>query len=129
MDEKFQYRRLPAVPKSIIDINPEKDVRIRILGRMRIRILGRIIDKQDGTIVIDDGTSTAQIITDAGLIDAGQTDAKGVIRSGAVRSCETNDFVCVFARVLPLEDGYELRGEIVQNRNNMDMDLHRKIYG
>jgi len=121
MDEKFQYRRLPAVPKSIIDINPEKDVRIRILGR--------IIDKQDGTIVIDDGTSTAQIITDAGLIDAGQTDAKGVIRSGAVRSCETNDFVCVFARVLPLEDGYELRGEIVQNRNNMDMDLHRKIYG
>ena len=97
----FQYRRLPALPKKINDINPEKDVRIRLLGR--------VIDKADGTIVLDDGSSTTTVVTD------------GI--------CEVNDIVCIFARVLPLEDGYELRGEIVQNVNNLDMELYKKIYG
>lgn len=99
--EEFRFKRLPASPKSIIDINPEKDVRVRILGR--------VIDKQSGAIVVDDGTSTVQIVTDG--------------------ACDVDDLVCVFARVLPLEDGYELRGEIVQSRNGMDMELYRKIYG
>ena len=102
MDEKTaQYRRLPSVLKKISDINPEKDVRIRILGR--------VVDKQDGIIVVDDGSSTAQIVTEG--------------------SCEPDDLVCVFARVLPLEDGYELRGEIVQVKNGLDMGLYKKVYG
>ncbi len=101
MDEKFQYRRLPAVQKKIIDINPEKDVRVRIFGK--------IIDKADGTIIVDDGTSTATIVTDA--------------------SCAVDDTVRVFARVLPLEEGYELRGEIVQIMNGLDMELYKKIHG
>ena len=101
MDEKMQYHKLPAVLKKIAEINPEKDVRIRILGR--------VIDKQDGTIVVDDGSSTAQVVTDS--------------------SCEVDDVVCVFARVLPLEDGYELRGEIVQIKNDLDMGLYKKVYG
>lgn len=109
MDE-VRYRRLPAAPKNIIDINPEKDVRVRILGR--------VIDKQDGTIIVDDGSSTAQIVTDAQPVDA----------KGAVHPCEIDDVVCVFARVLPLEDGYELRGEIVQNKNSLDMGLYKKVY-
>ncbi len=109
--EKQQFKRLPAAPKSIIDINPEKDIRVRILGK--------VIDRQDGVIFVDDGTSTAQIVTDSGL-----TDAKGV-----TRPCNVDDIVCVFARVLPLEDGYELRGEIVQNRNGLDLGLHKKIFG
>ena len=110
MNEK-QYHRLAAAPKKIMDINPEKDVRIRILGR--------VIDKHDGTIVVDDGSSTAQIVT-----DGESTDAKGVIRP-----YEVDDVVCVFARVLPLEDGYELRGEIVQVKNALDMGLYKKVYG
>ncbi len=101
MDEKFQYRRLPATPKKITDINPEKDVRVRIFGR--------IIEKADGTIIVDDGSSTATIVAESA-------------------QCEINDMVRVFARVLPLEDGYELRGEIVQT-TNFDMDLYKKVYG
>jgi hypothetical protein len=101
MDEKFQYRRLPAAEKKIIDINPEKDVRIRIFGK--------VLDKADGTIIVDDGTSSATIVTDA--------------------ACSIDDTVRVFARVLPLEDGYELRGEIVQIMNNLDMELYKKIHG
>jgi len=96
----MDYKRVPAVSKRISDINPEKDIRVRLLGN--------IIDKADGAIVIDDGSSTAQIVTDSG---------------------ETGDLVCVFARVLPLEDGYELRGEIVQQKSGLDMELYKKVYG
>lgn len=96
-----QFKRLPASPRKIIDINPEKDIRVRILGQ--------VIDSNGGTIIVDDGTSTTQIVTEA--------------------SCEVNDIVCVFARVLPLEDGYELRGEIVQSRAGMDMGLYRRVMG
>ncbi len=98
---EFQYKRLPATPKKISQINPEKDVRIRLLGK--------IIDKTDGTIILDDGSATATIVTDG--------------------TCEINDTIRVFARVLPLEEGYELRGEIIQNVNNLDMELYKKIYG
>jgi hypothetical protein len=100
MDSK-QYKRLPAAQKKIIDINPEKDVRVRILGR--------IIDKADGAIVVDDGSSTATIIAET--------------QSGI------NDTVMVISRVLPLEEGYELRGEAVQDMNGLDMELYKKIYG
>ena len=108
--EDFRYRRLAASPRKIIEINPERDVRIRIFGR--------IIDKSDGTIVVDDGSSTAQIVTDIQQIDA----------EGVMHPCEIDDMVVVFCRVLPLEDGYELRGEIIQNRNGLDMGLYKKIY-
>jgi len=96
-----QYKRLAAVPRKALDINPEKDVRVRIFGR--------VIDKQDGSIIVDDGSSPTPIVTDG--------------------QCEINDVVRVFARVLPLEDGYELRGEIVQVLNELDMELYKKIHG
>ena len=98
----FQYRRFPAVPRKIADINPEKDIRVRILGT--------VIDKQAGIVVIDDGSSKAEIIVEEGL-----------------DKINTSDTVRVFCRVLPLETGYELRAEIVQNLNGMDMDLYNKI--
>ena len=96
-----QYKRLAAVPRKALDINPEKDVHVRIFGK--------IIDKADGTIIVDDGSSPTPIVTDA--------------------ACNVNDVVRVFARVLPLEDGYELRGEIVQVLNDLDIELYKKVYG
>ena len=92
----FEYRRHPAVQRRIADIR-EDDVRVRLLGR----VLGR----ENGTIILDDGTSTAEIVSDA--------DATGVVR--------------VFARVLPLENGYELRAELVQDMNRLDTELHRRV--
>ena len=101
----FQFRRMPAVSRKIADINPEKDIRVRLLGR--------VIDKYDGTIVVDDGTAKAEIVVE-------DTNVKfDDIKSG--------DLIRVFARVLPLETSYELRAEIVQDMNGMDMELHKKI--
>ncbi|MFH0832417.1 MAG: replication protein RepA [Candidatus Aenigmatarchaeota archaeon] len=96
----FQYRKLPYVQRKISEINPEKD--------MRIRILGKVIDKSDGLFVIDDGSGKAEIVTDENV--------------------ELGDAIRVLARVLPLEDGFELRAEIVQDMHALDMDLYKKIW-
>ncbi len=103
MPEQFQYKRQPASPRKIVDIDPEKDVRVRIFGH--------VIDKVDGIIVVDDGSSKVEIMTDE--FDAFDID----------------DVVRAFCRVLPLEQGYELRAEIIQKLNNMDTDLYKKVYG
>lgn len=95
-----QYKRLPATQKNIADINPEKDIRVRILGR--------VIDKQDGMIVVDDGTGTSEIIGDS-------------------MTANIDDVVRVFARVIPLEEGFELRTELLQDMNALDLNLFRRI--
>jgi len=99
---EFQYRRLPAVEKKIAEINPERDIRVRILGR--------ILDKADEVIVVDDGSAKAEII-------ASDLDVNANI----------GDIVRVFARVLPLEEGFELRAEIIQDMSKLDLDLYKKI--
>ena len=100
----FQYRRLPAARRKITDISPEKDIRVRILGK--------VIDKSDDVIVVDDGSGKADIIT-------ADLDV----------NINVNDTVQVFTRVLPLEDGYELRAEIIQDMSKVDMDLYKKVEG
>ena len=100
----FQYRRLPALPKKISEINPEKDIRVRILGK--------VIDKTDGVIVVDDGSSKADIVT---------TDLDVNVNIG--------DTIRVFTRVLPLEEGFELRAEIIQDMTKLDIDLYKKVEG
>ena len=102
---EFQYRRAPAMQKKISDIN-EKDIRVRILGR--------IIDKNDSSIVVDDGSGRADIIFDPEMIDI---------------KAEINDMAQVFTRVLPLENGFELRAEIVQNMNGLDYELYKRVFG
>ena len=100
MADQKQFKRAPAVYRTIAGIQPESDIRVRILGR--------IIGKNDGIMVIDDGTGRADIVSEE--FDAG-----------------VNDIVRVFARVLPLESGFELRAELVKKMDNMDLDLYRKI--
>lgn len=102
-EEKQIYKRASAVPRKISGIDPEKDIRVLILGR--------VVEKSDGTLVIDDGSASAEVVTDS------------------PQPVSVNDMVRVFSRVLPLENGCELRAEIVQNMNMLDMDLYRKVYG
>lgn len=102
MAEKFMFRRAPAVPRKISEIEPEKDIRVQVIGR--------VIDMANGTIVVDDGSAKAEIVLET-------------------NTAEINDIVRIFARVLPLEEGYELRGEIIQDMSQLDMDLYKKVYG
>jgi len=97
-----QFNRAPAAYRKIAEIVPEKDIRVRLLGR--------VIGKGDGTVVIDDGTGRADIVAE---------------EFGA----DINDIVRVFARVMPLETGYELRAELVQKMDKLDLELYEKIFG
>ena len=35
--------------------------------------------------------------------------------------------VRVFGRVIPVENGFEMQGEIVQDMSQLDIELHRKV--
>ncbi len=100
MPEQFRYRRAPATPRRISEINPEKDIRVRLLGR--------VIGKDNGAIIIDDGTGKAEVIAES-------------------QDADVNDLVRVFTRVLPLEEGFELRAELIQKMNGLDIDLYRNV--
>jgi hypothetical protein len=100
MPEASQYKRASAARKKITEINPEKDIRVMLLGR--------IVDKSDGLLVLDDGSATAEIVAD--------------------QEARINDLVRAFCRVLPLEEGYELRAEIVQGMKGLDLELYRKVF-
>ncbi len=100
MADTFSFKRAPAVYKNIKDINPEKD--------SRVRILGKVINKKDDIMILDDGTGVAEIaLMDNFDFAIGET-------------------VRVFCRVLPLEEGYELRGEIVQKVGDLNIEYYNK---
>ncbi len=93
-------RRLPATEKSISEINPKKDIRVRITGT--------VIDVSNDSIMIDDGSGKAEIMFE---------NTPSYIREG--------QFVRIITRILPLVDGFECRGEVVQNMDTFDVNLYK----
>ena len=100
-DAALVRRRLPSTEKSIIDIQPESDVRIRIMGT--------VIGTGQNTIVVDDGTGKVEIIFD---------DRPSYINTG--------QRIRVVTRILPLIDGFECRGECVQQLDGFDTAMYKK---
>jgi uncharacterized protein YdeI (BOF family) len=98
--EGFVKRRIPSVERRISDIMAED---------MRVSLIGTVIDKQEESIILDDGT---------GKITVGFDSAVGV---------ETDQIVRVFGRVMPIESGFELQGEIVQDMKGLDRDLAKRM--
>lgn len=95
------YKRAPALEKKINEINPETDIRVTLVGT--------VVGKNNGSFVLDDGSDSSEIVTD---------DEK-----------EVGEQVRVIARVLPLETGFELRAEFVQDANEMDLNLYNLVKG
>lgn len=101
----MMYRRSPALYKKISEINPESDIRVRLLGRA--------VEKTPNGILLDDvlDGSQKEIIIDEEILDN--------INSG--------DFIRIFARVLPLESGFDLKAELIQDMSGLNIDLYKKI--
>ena len=97
-----QFKRASARRCRISEIVPEKD--------MRVRIFGRVIDRMEDMVVVDDGTGRIEVVAEN-------------------PQAETGDMVLIFARILPLESGYEARAEMVQKAEGMDVGLYRKVFG
>jgi hypothetical protein len=98
--ERLVRRRLPAIEKKIIEIQPEVDVRIRLMGT--------VIDTSPNSVVVDDGSGKAEVYF----------EEEPHIREG--------QFIRVITRVLPLIDGFECRGECIQLLDGFNIDLYKK---
>jgi len=94
-----EFKRSPTVVKQISEIKIED---------VRVRLIGTVIDKSDTRIALDDGT---------GKIDV---NFKEPVKT------DLNKLVRVFGRVIPMDSGFELEGEILQDMSKLDVDLHRK---
>ena len=98
-DTNFQ-KRLPAVDRRISGIKPED---------IRIRVTGTVVDKQEDRIAVDDGTGKINIVFDMPF------------------KAEMDQMIRVFGRVIPVEGGFELQGEIIQDMTELDIELYRKV--
>ncbi len=103
MPEDFQ-RRLPSAERDIADIKP---------GDIRVALTGTVIDKsKDGdAIVLDDGTGKINV------------------SFGSPVKAELNQMVRVFGRVIPLEKGSDLQGEVLQDMGKIDVELLKRVKG
>jgi len=103
MPDEFQ-RRLASVERGIAEIKP---------GDIRVSILGTVIDKskEGKMIVLDDGTGKINVNSESPM------DAK------------LNQVVRVFGRAIPMESGFELQGEVVQDMSGLDMGLLKRVKG
>lgn len=93
-------RRIPSVLRKVSDIRPDD---------VRVSVIGTVIDKAEDGIVLDDGT---------GKID--------ITLEGPVEF-ETNSMIRVFGRVFPVESGFQLQGEFVQDMSGLDMELLKRV--
>jgi len=100
----MDFKRQPFVEKKISEIDSERDTNVCILGN--------VIDIKKDMIVIDDGTDkTAVFFTD----------------ENALKNLKINNTVRMFGTVLPTLDGFEIRGEIIQDMSNLDIDLYKSL--
>ena len=98
--EKLIKRRLPSVEKSIVDVHPDTDVRVRLIGT--------VIDTTSNSVIIDDGT---------GKIEVYFGEEIDVRQGQKVRAV---------TRIVPLIDGFEARGEVLQVLDGFNLGLYRK---
>jgi len=99
-DERLIRRRLPAIEKRIVEIQPDSDVRIRITGT--------VIDIGSNSIVLDDGSGKIEVYF----------EEQPKVRNGQL--------VRVITRILPMIDGFECKGETMQSLDGFNMDLYKK---
>ncbi|MEM5812404.1 MAG: replication protein RepA [Candidatus Aenigmatarchaeota archaeon] len=96
----FVRRRIPSVERRISDIMAED---------MRVSLIGTVIDRQEDSIILDDGTGKITVGFDIPV------------------NVEIDQLVRVFGRVIPIENGFDIQGEIVQDMSKIDRNLLKKI--
>ena len=93
---------MAAAEKTIKEIKPED---------IRVRILGTILALSEGEMIIDDGSGKLEIFFD---------DQQQLV------NLREGQLARVVTRILPLANGFEARGEVVQNLDGFDLGLYRK---
>lgn len=83
-------RRAPARPKDIDEIEPQNDIRVRIIGT--------VLSVDEDSLTVDDGSGSVEIF----------------MEEDALEGVEENEKVRVLGRVLPTPDSFEIQGEVLQ---------------
>ncbi|MBU0953771.1 MAG: OB-fold nucleic acid binding domain-containing protein [Nanoarchaeota archaeon] len=99
MPEGFN-RRLPAIPRLISEISSDD---------IRVRIMGTVLDVSGNRLVLDDGTG------------------KVTVTFEELPAVAPHQLVRIFGRVIPLDGGVELSGELLQDMTGLDLALHRSL--
>ena len=97
-DQQFR-RRMPSPLTRVSEIKPTDQ---------RVSVVGTVIGKADDGIVVDDGSGRIDVSLEG----------------------ETKDIperVRVFGRVVPMEEGFQLQGEFVQDMSKLDLELLNKV--
>ena len=103
MEEPIRPRIKPARDRRISEIK---------LGDERVRIVGLVIDKKDSEFVLDDGSGQITVLFDVPAL------AEGVSVGSKVR---------VFGMPLTAGDTRELRAEIIQKVDRLDLELYEEV--
>lgn len=100
MPESSDFKRMPAVERAVSDITPQD---------IRVRVTGTVLDKQGDRIVLDDGTGKINV----NFSQPVETEPQKLVR--------------VFGKVISVESGFELEGEIIQDMSGLDLGLWKKV--
>lgn len=103
MPEQQQMRRAPARPKNVEEIDPQNDIRVRVIGT--------VLSLDEDSISLDDGTGNVEVF----LEDEQMEDLKEGQR------------IRILGRVLPTPDSFELQGEVVQDFSEVDPELYDRV--
>jgi hypothetical protein len=96
-------RRAPARPKDIEEIDPQNDIRVRVVGT--------IISVDDDSVTIDDSTGSVEAF----------------LEDEAMEDLEEQQRIRVLGRVLPTPDSFEIQGEIVQSFEDVDPEIYDSV--
>ncbi len=95
-------QRMPAKERKISDISGDDT---------RVSIVGTVVGFKDNIMAVDDGTGKIEV----------SFEEPPAVKSGQL--------VRVFGRMIALENGFELQGEVCQDFSNADLGLWRKVSG
>ncbi|MFB6209526.1 MAG: OB-fold nucleic acid binding domain-containing protein [Candidatus Nanohaloarchaea archaeon] len=102
MPEQRQ-RRAPAEPKDIEQIDPQRDIRVRIVGT--------VISKGEESVTLDDGTGSTEVF----------------MQEEELEEVEEGERIRVLGRILPTPDSFEVQAEIVQDLASVDMETYDTV--
>jgi len=93
---------------------PKKISEIDIANDSRVRITGTVVDVSENTMLIDDGSGTVSVVID----DAIELELETI---------KVNSLIRVFGVVLPIENKFEIRANVIQKLTGLDINLFKKV--
>ncbi|MFH8080722.1 MAG: OB-fold nucleic acid binding domain-containing protein [Candidatus Aenigmatarchaeota archaeon] len=98
MPAKNQYFK-----KSLSEINPEID--------LKVKIIGLVVDKSELSIIVDDGKDKVNIYIDPEMEE----------------KIDIHQLVAVYGTVIPTEDGFEIKADVVQDLTGINLNFYKKM--